>query len=318
MVDSKNGIVGFIIGDALGVPVEFNTRAERMNNPITEMIGYGTHSVPKGCWSDDTAMVLATMDAITEQNDINCSKIADNFLAWISEAKYTATDRVIGIGRGTLKALNKYETHEDEAEKCGGTAFYENGNGSLMRILPVAYYCYAKGKSEEEVYSIVEKVSSITHRHEISIMGCFIYSEFAINLLEGKDLVGAYEAVQKIDYKKYFSPDTIKEYIRVIRKNIKFLKLDDISSSGYVVDTLEAVLWILFNTTDFNQALIGAINLGDDTDTIGACTGGLAGIYYGIDSIKESWKKDLMHYKYLESMCDRFNKVLNKESTKEK
>ena len=74
MVDSKNGIVGFIIGDALGVPVEFNTRAERMNNPITEMIGYGTHRVPKGCWSDDTAMVLATMDAITEQNDINCPK----------------------------------------------------------------------------------------------------------------------------------------------------------------------------------------------------------------------------------------------------
>ena len=89
--------------------------------------------------------------------------------------------------------------------------------------------------------------------------------------------------------------------------------MEEIKSTGFVIDTLEATLWILLNTGTYDESIIKAINLGEDTDTIGACVGGIAGIYYGVDSINQSWKNDLLGYDYLVELCDRFNEVLDKK-----
>ena len=107
--NSKDGIIGFAIGDAMGVPVEFCIREKLMENPLTEMKGFGSHDVPKGSWSDDTSMTLATMDSIIEKEKIDIYDMATKFLKWIQEAKYTPTERVFDIGRTTLKALSKCE-----------------------------------------------------------------------------------------------------------------------------------------------------------------------------------------------------------------
>ena len=311
-MDSKNGIIGLAIGDAMGVPLEFCARQKLMQSPTTEMLGYGSHNVLKGSWSDDTSMTLATLHSIIEKGKIDTNDMADKFLKWFRNSEYTPDNETFDIGRTTLQALAKYELKLDNASNCGGFSEYDNGNGSLMRILPVTYYCYSKKLTEQEIYEIVKKVSSITHRHEISIMGCFIYVIFGMELLNSKNLTQAYKKVRKIKYDKYFSRDTIRRYERILKDNINKYSLDEIKSSGFVVDTLEATLWVLLNTNSYNQAIIGAINLGDDTDTVGACVGGLAGIYYGQDSINQNWKNDLLKFNYINNLCDKFNKVLNK------
>lgn len=313
MIDSKAGIIGLAIGDAMGVPLEFCIREKLMKNPITEMLGYGSHDVPKGSWSDDSSMTFATIDAIIKDKDINCNTIANNFLEWMRNAKYTPTDRVFDIGRTCLQAIAKFELKQEVAEKCGGTTEMSNGNGSLMRILPLVYYCYAKKMNEQEIYEVVKKVSSITHGHEISIMGCFIYVMYGIELLNNKNFLQAYKKIKKIQYNIYFSDETIKKYERILKKDINKYSLDEIKSTGFVIDTLEATLWVLLNTKSYNQSIIGAINLGNDTDTIGACVGGLAGIYYGFQNIDKRWQSELLKYNDIVELCKKFNNILNQD-----
>ena len=187
----ENGIIGFVVGDTMGVPVEFNSREKLLLNPVTEMLEYGTHNMPKGCWSDDTSMTLATMDSIIKCKEINTNDMADRFIKWYRNGEYTATGIMFDIGTTTKQALIKYQRGIDIASKCGGEREYDNGNGSIMRMLPIAYYCYLKSLEDTEILKIVKEVSSITHRHQISILGCYIYVRLAMELLKGKELLQA-------------------------------------------------------------------------------------------------------------------------------
>ena len=310
MIDSRAGIIGLAIGDAMGVPIEFFKREDLLKNPVTTMLGEQSHFVPKGSWSDDTSLNLALIDSINNKKCIDLYDISRNFIEWGENGKYTPTGKMFGIGRTTLKAIARMERGDIELEKCGGDTESENGNGSLMRILPVAYYCFSMKYNDNELYDLVKSISSLTHAHEISIMGCYIYVKFALELLDGKEIKTAYKNIKKLKY-QYFSDYCKNIYSRIIKGNIGKLKLEEIKSSGYVVDTLEATLWTLLNTKSYNQAIIGSINLGGDADTIGACTGGLAGIYYGIDSINRNWQDDLLKYDYICDLCNKFNEVLN-------
>lgn len=308
---SGNGIIGFAIGDALGVPAEFKSREELKRNPITDMIGEGTYNTPKGTWSDDTSMTLATMDAIITTKTIDTNSMASNFLKWFRNAEYTANDERFDIGTTTMQALAKYELKLYEASKCGETNEYSNGNGSLMRILPIAYYIYNQGITDNrEIYNIVKQVSSITHAHEVSILGCYIYVRYAIELLNKKDKNEAYNTIQQLDY-SLFSSETIDKYSRILKNNIQNEKEDNISTSGYVVSTLEAAMWLFLNSNEYNETILKAVNLGEDTDTVAAVAGGLLGIYYGIEKIKSSWKQDLKKYDYIMEICENFDEVTN-------
>ena len=304
----ENGIIGFVVGDTMGVPVEFNSRGKLLLNPVTEMLEYGTHNMPKGCWSDDTSMTLATMDSIIKCKEINTNDMADRFIKWYRNGEYTATGIMFDIGTTTQQALVKYQRGIDIASKCGGEREYDNGNGSLMRMLPIAYYCYLKGLEDTEILKIVKEVSSITHRHPISILGCYIYVRLAIELLKGKGLLQAYQEIKKLDY-LYFTEDTIYKYERILNNDIGLYNINEISSNGYIVSTLEAVIWTLINSKSFNETIIKAINLGEDTDTVGACVGGLAGIYYGIENINQKWKDNILKYDYIINMCKEFEKI---------
>ncbi len=310
MIDSKSGIIGLAIGDAMGVPLEFLKREDLINNPVTVMLGEQSHHMPKGSWSDDTSLNLALIDSINNKNDIDLFDIGQNFIAWGEKGKYTPTGQMFGIGRTTLRSIARLEEGKLNPEECGGNTESDNGNGSLMRILPVAYYCFSKNYNDKEIYETIKKVSSITHAHEISVMGCYIYVKFALELLSGKNIKQAYKSIRKINY-EYFSEGCQNVYKRLIKNDIAKYKMDDISTSGYVLHTLEATIWILLNTDTFNRSIVAAINMGGDSDTTGACVGGLSGIYYGLENINKEWIKDLQKYDYIEEMCNRFNEVLN-------
>lgn len=305
----RDALYGFAIGDAIGVPIEFEHRSNLIKSPVTKMLGYGSYDIDKGIWSDDTSMTLAEMDSIAATNKIDYTDMAEKFCSWINDAKYTATNEVFDIGMTTKYALMKYWNDKIDATKCGGTSISANGNGSLMRMMPIAFYCYYKELDDDAIYEIVSRTSSITHAHEIRIMGCYIYVKYLIYILSGNDKKTSLKYIKNQEY-RWFSQDTIKEYDRILKGNIKDLEIDDISSTGYVVYTLEAVLWTILNTDSYNQAIIGAINLGEDTDTIGAITGSIAGILYGYDNIDETWIKDLKNKEYLDYMSRKFARAM--------
>ena len=224
----KNGIIGFVVGDVLGVPVEFMTREKLRKNPVVDLREYGTHNQPLGSWSDDTSMTLATMDSIIHKEEIDTTDIGNRFLNWYRKNEYTPLGKVFDIGRTTIQALAKYELKLDEAKNCGEEGEYSNGNGSLMRMIPIAYYIYYKKiKDDKEIYNIVKDVSSITHRHEVSILGCYIYVSFILGLLNGLEKEQVYNNTKKMNY-NYFSKDSLKRYDRILKGDITALNLDDI------------------------------------------------------------------------------------------
>lgn len=308
---TRNALIGFAIGDAMGVPVEFQKRDLLLEHPVTKMYGHGSYDVPEGTWSDDTSMTLATMDSLIRMNgELNYNDIADRFINWVLNAEYTATNEVFDIGNTTRKAIVKYSNDRKDATLCGSKEENENGNGSLMRMLPIALYCYYKKVEYDEIYTIVKKASSITHAHPISVLGCYIYVRYLLFILSGKDKLAAYSMLRSIDYEEMFSEDTISFYNRLLNDDIKKYKINDIKSSGFVRDSIEAAIWVILKSTNFQEAIIGSVNLGGDTDTIGAITGSIAGILYGLDTFPEQWLNKLKKRETLEDISKGFEDAL--------
>lgn len=308
----KDGIIGHAIGDAMGVPVEFCIREKLLKHPVTKMSGYGSHDVPEGSWSDDTTMEICLIESFIENKYFDLDSTMNKWIDWVKTGAYTPTGELFDIGRTCLKAIRNYEAGLTKAEDSGGKDINSNGNGSLMRILPVAYYANRNKLNEKEIYELVKNVSSMTHAHEISILGCYIYILYINNLLNGKDKYASYNMTKIADY-SMFSEDSLEKYKRILKGNIKELNITDISSSGYVLDTLEASLWVTLNANDYKESIIGAINLGNDTDTIGAITGSMTGIIYGYDSIPKEWIEKLQRREYLEQLCEDFERTLEEE-----
>ena len=306
----ESGLIGFVVGDALGVPFEFKSRLYMAKNPFTDMIEYGTHRQPMGTWSDDTSMTLATIDSIAKTGEINVSDIMNRFLSWYINSDYTAGNLVFDMGITTQISLENYSRGKNPLE-CGQKREYSNGNGSLMRMLPIAYYIWSKGIEEEEETKLINELSSITHAHPISQLGCRIYCDYLSYLMDGADKYYAYYMIQQNNYEKYYPKEVVDKYQRILDGSIIVQSASRISGSGYIVDTLEASIWASFNSESYEEALKAAINLGDDTDTVGAVTGSMAGIMYGHNDIPEKWVSAIKRLDYIMDLCKSFTKRIN-------
>lgn len=267
----RDAVYGLAVGDALGVPVEFE---ERDSFHVETMTGHGTHDKEPGTWSDDTGLTLATCDSLKLMGTVDLEDLRCCFTDWYKNGKYTPDGEVFDVGITTGAALGRGEGMADE---------WSNGNGSLMRIIPLAFIPDIK---DDEI----REVSAITHGHCIAKTACVVYVHIARLLLAGKTLT---EAVAEAT-----DNETTKELFGYL-PGVATWPREKVKSSGYVADTLEAAVWSLSNTSCFRDALIKAVNLGDDTDTVGAVTGGLAGIIYGYESIPKEWlevlrRKDLI------------------------
>lgn len=315
--ETIDGIFGFAIADALGVPAEFKSRSSLKENPITDMIGYGSHNQPEGTWSDDSSMTIATMDSINECQKIDYKDMMKKFSEWERDSKYTATGVFFDIGISTSNAIYQYNRGVDPT-KCGGTRINENGNGSLMRILPIVLYLHSQDLPYGESTRIINECSSLTHGHEISKLGCRIYADYINSILDGKSREEALENLSMIDYSNYYSSESIKYYEKIINGTIVDLPENMIKSSGFVVDTLEASIWCAHNTNDYESSVLKAVNLGNDTDTVGAITGSITGLLYGYENIPEKWRNKLKNRKYLMDVCNKFNNTLEKNKNSKK
>ncbi|MDR1594150.1 MAG: ADP-ribosylglycohydrolase family protein [Prevotellaceae bacterium] len=300
----KSALFGVAVGDALGVPVEFMSREALRQNPVTDMRGYGSYYQPAGTWSDDSSLTFCLADALT--HDFNISRVASNCMKWVIENFWTARGEVFDIGSGTSEAIRRL-TDGVEPEQAGGTAETNNGNGSLMRILPLVFYLL--DKPIEERFRITKQVSSITHGHIRSVIACFYYLELARIILLQKDKVKAYNDWQKtvadFDLSKLVPETEITKFDRLLKGDISTLTEKEIKSSGYVLYTLEAAVWCFLTTNSYEECVLKAVNLGGDTDTTAAVAGGLAGLCYGYNNIPERWLSQLARREDIEDLAAR-------------
>lgn len=309
VVDS---VIGFSIGDAFGVPVEFLERDYVKSLNLKEMIT-GTHNVKRGSWSDDTSMIIATMDSIINNNgNIDFKDIMNNFIKLVDNGEFTSLGYAFDVGNTITKCLNKYRETNNELDS-GCNDLMDNGNGSLMRILPISLYCILNNLSNEEIIEIINISSSLTHSHEISKLGCLIYTIYLKEIVNSKNKLNAFEAIINYDYSKY-SQDSLKVYNRLLNEDFLDITEDEIKSTGYIVDTLESVIYSINSSKNYKESVITSVNLGIDTDTIGALTGAVAGIIYGIGDVPDNWLNDLAKKDYLIEYSNKYYDIItNKE-----
>ena len=247
----RDAIYGLAVGDALGVPYEFRPRG---GFTCTGMVGHGTHDQPAGTWSDDTSMTLATCDSIRACGRVDTGDMLSRFRAWIDDGAYAIDGVVFDYGNTTARAL---------AAGTGCAGERDNGNGSLMRIAPLAF----TDATDDEVRA----VSAITHAHPVSAETCVEMVRVMRALAAGA------------------SPaEAVPDYEVLLAANEK-----DLGSGGFVRDTYCAALWCLVVSGSYEECVLRAVNLGDDTDTTAAVAGALAGIAYGADAIPATWMEVL-------------------------
>lgn len=287
----RSCIFGHAVGDALGLPVQFKSREQIEKRPVKDMFGHGVFDMPAGSWSDDTSMTLCALDALSDSN-FSWDLVMKYFERWLYNGDYTPGGFSYDVGRTCMAAVRNYTLFKDY-RTCGLTGGRDNGNGSLMRIIPFALY-------DAHNTEFIETASSLTHAHPRARIACVIYSLFLDAIIKTKDksclgdvLAGAKALYADARDWSYYEP------LFGIEKRDR----DSINSSGYVVDTLEAALWCLMTTDTYKDCVLKAVNLGLDTDTVAAVAGGLAGALYGYDAIPAQWLEKLKKKEFINSLC---------------
>jgi ADP-ribosyl-[dinitrogen reductase] hydrolase len=307
----KNCFLGLATGDALGVPVEFRDRSFFKDQPVKEMLGYGTWNQPPGTWSDDSSLAFCLAESLV--NGYNLEDIGRKFVAWYSSGYWGAHHKLFDIGGTTRAALARIRDGADP-KFAGEVDEDSNGNGSLMRIAPASiYFC---NEPDTSLYERIKEVSSMTHGHFRSIFSCFIFSKYLIELFKGEEKFSALEktidSVNEFARQNDFNLAEVKRFDRILSGSIQEAKVDSVHSSGYVLHTLEAAFWCFLTTDTYSEAVLKAVNLGGDTDTTGCVTGALAGLYYGENSIPMMWLIRLAREKDIIKLAEDFTDSLKK------
>ena len=317
----RNALFGQAVGDAMGVPVEFMSREQVRAVNLTEMVGcdtprtfrstWGDIIIPAGTWSDDTSMAIAAIDAIIiDGGDIHWQHVMERFVAWISMGMYTPDESPFDIGGSCARAIDLFKAGVPSIY-CGGTEVTDNGNGSLMRIFPFSLYCIFNRLDVFTTVEIINTASGITHNHAISKMGCLFFTLYMQAILDGQSPIEAWETARKFPYVRWYGQECVNAYKQLLSANFPKIKDSEIKSSGYVVDTLNIVIYSMIHGHDYESSILTAINMGYDTDTSAAITGALAAPYYGFDSIPDRWLAKLRGKEMLEFYADKYACVFN-------
>lgn len=311
-------LIGFALGDAYGVPFEMEHKYyTHLYNQEEIMVGFGSHNQPDGTWSDDTSLVLATMDmmgswdtyvdlgkgTIHEEMFIN---IMYAFCEWRNKGKYGCHNQCFDVGFTTDAAIKAFELNRD-IHHCGRKEESDCGNGSLMRILPLGFLTLHL--TVEQRYQWCVKFSSLTHANPLNGICCFVYVELVVGLLGGLTFLEAYaqakKSVAQLTEKGHLRLLDLGKLNRILHPGLGNLPIAEIHGRTFVVHTLEAVIWTILNRNDYKNTITLAVALGDDTDTIAALAGGLCGLIYE-EPFPREWMEQLKNIDLLMSTASKF------------
>ena len=281
-------LVGLAVGDALGTTLEFARRDSKP--PVTDLVGGGPFGLKPGEWTDDTSMALCLADTLLARGQLDAGDLMERFRRWRDEGYNSVTGKCFDIGIATRQAISRYAS--DGNPFAGSTDPMSAGNGSIMRLAPVPIF-HANDAAAAEEAAI--RQSRTTHGAQECSDACQLMARILVRLMNGM----AWEDVTAASH-----PDPWMPKIRALAEGRwKGRKRAQIRSTGYVVDTLEAALWAVDSTSSFEEAVLLAVNLADDADTVGAVTGQLAGARYGYQAISKKWATGIAWSEKIVSMA---------------
>ncbi len=270
---AHGALLGLAVGDAVGTTLEFRPRDAQ--DRLEDMVGGGPFNLSAGEWTDDTTMALALADSLAEHEPLDCRDLMDRFIRWWKEGEYSCTGSCFDIGNTTSASLARYQRTGDPL--AGSADTHSAGNGSLMRLSPVALR-YWDDRSQLDFCAAEQ--SRTTHAAADAVDACRAFSALLADAIAGSTRA---DILSPRDF------DGAPAIARIVGGSWRGRGRDTISSSGYVANTMEAALWSVARTSDFRSAVLLAANLADDADTVAAVTGQLAGALYGLSGIPDNW-----------------------------
>jgi ADP-ribosyl-[dinitrogen reductase] hydrolase len=292
-------LFGLAVGDAIGTTVEF---LPRDNYPVLkDMIGGGAFKLDPGQWTDDTSMAICLAESLLKYPEFNAFDLMNRFDRWNLLGENSSTGRCFDIGNTTISSLRKFRQtgnpYSGSEEKEG------SGNGSLMRLAPVPILFWNDSGKADEISTLQSRT---THGSEDAKSACIYLSRVICGFISG---LGKDSLLQKDDS----WPESVKQIAKM-----KYVDLprNEIYSSGYVIDTLEAALWSFSQADDFEEAVLLAANLGEDSDTVAAVTGQIAGAFWGFSSIPKKWVELIYESDRIQKLAnDLFNLSIKRTET---
>ncbi len=288
-VDRKMGcLFGLAVGDALGASVEYHSRGEF--EPVTDMRSGGDFNLEAGVWTDDTAMALCLGQSLIDKKGFDPKDQMEKYLEWLDSGYMSATGQAIGLGMTISESLKKFRQTGNPF--CGLTDPLTAGNGTLMRLAPVPMYYHPD--HEAAIRYSVESCKT-THKAQEVLDATSAMASILCHLFEGKDKFEALDMVRNKSFKS-------RAVSAILNTDFNVIDPGSIESSGYVIHTLNASLWAFMTSTSFEEAVLKAVNLGDDADTVGAVCGQFAGAYWGYSCIPEKWLKKIARFGLIENV----------------
>lgn len=291
----RGSLLGLACGDAVGTTVEFKPRGRF--SPASDMVGGGPFGLKAGEWTDDTSMALCLAVSLLERGDFDARDQAERYCRWRDEGYLSSNGRCFDIGNTIAASLLRFEVTGHPFS--GSVSPRSAGNGSIMRLSPIPMY-YAEDLSLVVRYSA--ESSRTTHGAKEAIDGCRLFGMMIAKALKGESK----EEILFGDHSIMLGSDPLAPKIAGIAAGSYQDKQEaGIRGSGYVVDSLEAALWCFYRTETYREAILKAVNLGEDADTTAAVCGQLAGAYYTINGLPAGWLEKVAMGEYIETLADR-------------
>ncbi|PMH44650.1 hypothetical protein BCU68_12440 [Vibrio sp. 10N.286.49.B3] len=295
MLDKAQGaMIGLALGDALGTTLEFKPKDSY--SPLTDIVGGGPFRLKAGNWTDDTSMMLCLADSLLAQGEHDADDQMNRYCQWWQDGSNSVTGTCFDIGNTVAEALNYFQ--ETGCANAGSTSEYSAGNGSLMRLAPVAIFNSVFRNASPEAVIEAAKLSSITtHAEQRAIESCQIMAWLLYQIFDDTE--------QALDKKSLFSflsnywgsANIHQDLINIVNGSFITKSREEIRGTGFVVHSLEAALWSFANSNSFKEGALLAANLGEDADTTAAIYGQLAGAFYGYSQLPSTWLEKLAwHY----------------------
>jgi ADP-ribosyl-[dinitrogen reductase] hydrolase len=270
-------LLGLAIGDAIGTTLEFRSRDTY--EPLTDMVGGGPFGLKLGEWTDDTAMALALADSLEGRDDLDEQELLGRFVNWWQLGIYSCTGACFDIGFTTRQALVRWQSTKDP--HSGSTDPMSAGNGSLMRLAPVAIRFW---NDRARLRDVAARQSKTTHAAPEAVDACVAFAQVLADAIEGRS---------KSEVLRARSEPYVGAIGTIMSAQWRGKARTAIGSTGYVAHSLEAALWCVDRSADYRDAVLMAANLGEDADTTAAITGQLAGALYGASGIPENWVRQV-------------------------
>ncbi len=293
---ARGALIGLAVGDALGTTLEFQPKnTDPHREMVTDIVGGGPFHLPAGYYTDDTAMAYALGDSLRRYG-YDPRRQAEAYVAWMRHGKYDSTGKCFDIGNTVRDALHRFEQTGDPY--AGSTDPHTAGNGSLMRLAPVAIYFNI---AADVIFHSGDQ-SRVTHGAPQAVSACRYFGGLLYGAIHGATKGALLSPLYHPAGEKW--DDLHPAIAEIARGSFQQKEEADIRASGYVVHTLEAALWAFYRTDTFADGAILAVNLREDADTTGAVYGQIAGAYYGYEGIPAGWRAKLRFHDDLLALAD--------------